>query len=95
METKQTVTHPNSSNTQNPASFRPGERQNQANSTPNGKVEELLTLAEVATYLKLSRRTAWRWCKQGDLPAIKVGHQWRVARSDLENFVHRRGKLGL
>ena len=49
--------------------------------------DELLTIAEVAGYLKLSRRTAWRWCKSGRLPAAKVGHQWRVARSDLENFV--------
>jgi excisionase family DNA binding protein len=55
--------------------------------------DELLTIAEVAVYLKLSRRTAWRWCKSGQLPAVKVGHQWRVARSDLENFIRRRGKI--
>lgn len=57
--------------------------------------DELLTVAEVAEYLKLSRRTAWRWCKTGQLPAFKVGHQWRVAQSDLEKFVRRRGKLVL
>lgn len=55
--------------------------------------DELLTIAEVAVYLKLSRRTAWRWCKAGQLPAVKIGHQWRVARSDLESFIRRRGKL--
>ena len=55
--------------------------------------DELLTIAEVAAYLKLSRRTAWRWCKSGRLRAVKVGHQWRVARSNLDNFIHRRGKL--
>ena len=53
---------------------------------------ELLTIAEVAAYLKLSRRTAWRWCKSGHLPAVKVGHQWRVSFRDLENFIHQRGK---
>jgi excisionase family DNA binding protein len=62
-------------------------------SPPPVSSDELLTIAEVAIYLKLSRRTAWRWCKAGQLPAVKVGHQWRVARSDLENFVRRRGKL--
>jgi excisionase family DNA binding protein len=55
--------------------------------------DELLTIAEVAVYLKLSRRTTWRWCKSGQLPAVKVGHQWRVARSDLENFIRQQGKL--
>lgn len=62
---------------------------------PSVQADELLTIAEVAIYLKLSRRTAWRWCKNGQLPAVKVGHQWRVARSDLENFVRRRGKVML
>lgn len=63
------------------------------NPTSSTSSDELLTIAEVAVYLKLSRRTAWRWCKAGQLPAVKVGHQWRVARSDLESFVRRRGKL--
>lgn len=65
------------------------------NPAPSLPVDELLTVAEVAVYLKLSRRTAWRWCKAGQLPAVKVGHQWRVARSDLESFVRRHGKLRL
>ena len=55
--------------------------------------DELLTIAEVAAYLKLSRRTAWRWCKSGRLPAVKIGHQWRISQSDLEAFIRRRGKL--
>lgn len=61
----------------------------------SAQTDELLTIAEVATYLKLSRRTAWRWCKSGHLPAIKVGHQWRIAKSDLENFIRYRGRLTL
>lgn len=62
-------------------------------SPQSDQADELLTTAEVAAYLKLSQRTAWRWCKDGRLPAFKVGHQWRVARRDLEAFVRRRGKL--
>ena len=54
---------------------------------------QLLTIAEVAAYLKLSRRTAWRWCKSGHLPAFKIGHQWRVAQQDLEDFVSQHGRL--
>ena len=56
------------------------------------QVDALLTIAEVADYLKLSRRTAWRWCKSGQLPAFKVGHQWRVSQTDLENFIHDRNQ---
>lgn len=64
--------------------------------SPNNSVEnqatptdQLLTVAEVAAYLKLSRRTAWRWCKSGHLPAFKVGHQWRIAQRDLDAFVRQ------
>ncbi len=48
---------------------------------------ELLTVDEIASYLKVCRRTAWRWCKSGKLPAFKVGHEWRLAREDLESTI--------
>ncbi len=86
------MTQPNGSTVSDKTSS-PVEQTNQSSATHPVSPDELLTIAEVAIYLKLSRRTAWRWCKAGQLPAVKVGHQWRVARSDLENFVRRRGKF--
>jgi excisionase family DNA binding protein len=65
--------------------------ENQLTTVHSTVVGELLTIAEVATYLKLSRRTTWRWCKSGRLPAVKVGRQWRVSSRDLEEFIRRRG----
>jgi excisionase family DNA binding protein len=44
---------------------------------------DLLTLGEVAVYLRISRVTVWRWCKQGTIPAIRIGRSWRVHRDDL------------
>lgn len=44
---------------------------------------ELLTLKETARLLRINPRTAWRWCKSGRLPGVKIGHEWRVRRSDL------------
>jgi excisionase family DNA binding protein len=64
--------------------------QSKTENSRSSQAGELLTIAEVADYLKLSRRTAWRWCKSGQLPAFKVGHQWRVAKSDLEDFIQQR-----
>ncbi|MBI1882384.1 MAG: helix-turn-helix domain-containing protein [Chloroflexi bacterium] len=85
------VTQPNGSTKPDNVTSRVGQTK-QAVAQPISP-DELLTIAEVAIYLKLSRRTAWRWCKSGQLPAVKVGHQWRVTRRDLENFVRRRGKM--
>ncbi|MBI5877194.1 MAG: helix-turn-helix domain-containing protein [Chloroflexi bacterium] len=50
-------------------------------------MDQLMTVQEVADYLKVSRTTVWRWCSDGRLPACKVGRGWRVRRKDLERFV--------
>lgn len=50
-------------------------------------MDDILTVQEVATYLKVSRSTVWRWCNQGKLLAFKAGHGWRVPRGAVERFV--------
>lgn len=45
--------------------------------------KEVLTVQEVADYLKVSQTTVWRWCQSGKLPAFRVGHQWRIRSEDL------------
>ena len=49
-------------------------------------MDEILTVREVAEYLKLSRTTVWRWCHAGKLQAFKVGRSWRIHRSELERI---------
>ena len=44
---------------------------------------ELLTVKEVAAYLRVSRVTAWRWCQQGVIPAFRIGRNWRIPRDAL------------
>lgn len=50
--------------------------------------DDLLTIAEAAEYLRLSKRTTWRWCRSGRLPAFKIGHQWRIAKADLQELIN-------
>ena len=47
-------------------------------------VEQILTLKEVAAYLKLAEKTAYRLASEGKLPGFKVGGSWRFKREDLE-----------
>jgi excisionase family DNA binding protein len=44
---------------------------------------EILTVKEVASYLRVSRITIWRWCQKGILPASRVGRSWRIHRDDV------------
>jgi PTS system nitrogen regulatory IIA component len=44
---------------------------------------EVLTVKEVARYLRVSPVTVWRWCHQGVIPAFQVGRNWRIRRHDV------------
>lgn len=50
----------------------------------------LLTLSEAAQLFQVSTRTLHRMIRSGDLPALKVGGQWRVRETQLEQWVQHR-----
>lgn len=48
---------------------------------------DILTLDEVAAYLKAGKRTVYRLAADGKLPGFKLGGTWRFRRSDLEKWI--------
>ena len=55
----------------------------------------LLTLSEAAQMLHVSTRTLQRMIRKNDLPAFKVGGQWRVRESQLAQWIRfREGSCG-
>jgi excisionase family DNA binding protein len=55
--------------------------------------ETYYTLREVAERLKVSRRTVYRWVQAKELPAYKLGGEFRVTERDLERFLEARRTL--
>ena len=56
---------------------------------------ELLTVEEVAEYLRIAPNTVYRWCRDGKLAGIKIGKEWRIARAELDGFLTRQaGSIG-
>lgn len=49
--------------------------------------DEILTLDEVAVYLKAGKRTVYRLAASGEIPAFKLGGTWRFRRSDLDQWI--------
>lgn len=47
----------------------------------------LLTLAEAASILKISKRTLHRMIQSRQIPAFKVGGQWRILESRFQEWV--------
>ncbi len=54
--------------------------------------EDILTIREVADYLKVTERTLYRLVQDGKLPAFKVGNSWRFRREDLERWISEQSR---
>ncbi len=49
--------------------------------------DEILTIDEVAIYLKLAKKTAYRLAAEGRLPGFKVGGSRRFKQDDVERWI--------
>jgi excisionase family DNA binding protein len=49
------------------------------------EMPDMLTISEVAKYLKLHELTVRRLAREGELPAFKVGRQWRIKRNVMQS----------
>ena len=52
--------------------------------------EDILTIDEVAKYLRVSERTVYDWAQKGEIPSGKIGTVWRFKKSELEKWVNDR-----
>jgi len=54
---------------------------------PTHKPDPMLDIIDVAEVCRVSEKTVRRWIKAGDLPAARLGNQWRIFPRDLKAFV--------
>ena len=52
--------------------------------------DDILTIEEVAKYLRVSDRTVYDWAQKGEIPAGKIGTVWRFKKTEVENWVNAR-----
>ena len=52
--------------------------------------DDILTIEEVAKYLRVSERTVYDWAQKGEIPAGKIGTVWRFKRAEIEKWVNER-----
>jgi len=51
-------------------------------------INEIMTLPEVAEYLRINPATLYRHVKKGEIPGMKVfGTSWRFYRSEIDNWM--------
>ncbi|MGZ8365258.1 MAG: helix-turn-helix domain-containing protein [Nitrospira sp.] len=53
---------------------------------------EILTVMEVARFLRVPKSTVYKLARIGDLPASKIGKHWRFLRRDIHEWMHGRSR---
>jgi PTS system nitrogen regulatory IIA component len=52
--------------------------------------DDILTIEEVARYLRVSERTVYDWAQKGEIPSGKIGTVWRFKKVEIERWVNER-----
>ena len=55
--------------------------------------DEIMTIREVAEFLKLTEKTTYRLVSDGTLPGFKVGGSWRFKRDEINHWIKRQYKM--
>ena len=53
-------------------------------------MDTILTLEEVAKYLKVSERTVVDWASNNKIPGGKLGNSWRFRQGDIDNWINEK-----
>ena len=56
--------------------------------------DEVLTIKEVAEYLKLTEKTVYRLAAEGKIPGFKVGGSWRFHKDEIREWTRQQTKTG-
>jgi excisionase family DNA binding protein len=53
------------------------------------KEPDLMTVEEVARYLRLKPQTIYKWAQEKRIPAVKLGKEWRFRKRILDEWLDR------
>ena len=52
----------------------------------------ILTIKEIADYLKVTERTIYRLAAAKQMPAFKIGGSWRFSRQDIDGWIKQQSQ---
>lgn len=56
--------------------------------------DTVMTIDELAVYLKLSKSTLYHFARDGRVPGVKVGRHWRFHKDSIDEWLRKGGKAG-
>ncbi len=55
--------------------------------------DEIMTLQELATYIKIAEKTLYGYAQKGIIPGIKIGSAWRFRKTDIDAWLEQQRRL--
>lgn len=52
-------------------------------------MDNIMTIEEVARYLKMKPQTIYTWAQKGKIPAAKIGKEWRFRKDLLDEWFNQ------
>jgi excisionase family DNA binding protein len=53
----------------------------------------IMTIKQVAEYLKISPRTVYKLVKEGAIPSFKIMNMWRFERSKIDQWIQEKSEI--
>ena len=50
---------------------------------------DIMTVKDLAQYLKIAEKTAYRFALEGKIPGFKVGSAWRFRRKEIDEWIEK------
>tara|TARA_B100000378_G_C18012698_1_gene401262 strand:+ start:549 stop:749 length:201 start_codon:yes stop_codon:yes gene_type:complete len=54
--------------------------------------DDIMTVKELADYLKIAEKTAYRFASEGKVPGFKVGSAWRFKKEEIDAWIKRQSE---
>ncbi len=54
--------------------------------------QEIMTIKQVAEYLKVSPRSVYKLVKEGTIPTFKIMNMWRFERSKIDRWINEKSE---
>ena len=54
--------------------------------------DEVMTIEELAAYLKIPKSTLYKQVQEGKVPGQKIGKQWRFGKKAIDRWINESGK---
>lgn len=54
--------------------------------------DDIMTVKELADYLKIAEKTAYRFASEGKVPGFKVGSAWRFKKEEIDAWIRRQSE---